>query len=236
LYAHIGTGNFHEGTAKIYTDFSLLTCENSVTNEVQKVFEFFKDNYKRTTYRKLFISPTNTRRNFLKLIDTEIKNAKKGLEAYIIIKINNIVDEEMIEKLYEASDAGVKINIIARGNCSLVPGVKGLSENIKATSIIDRFLEHTRIIVFCHGGNEKYYISSADWMVRNLDRRIEATAPILDKAIQSQIKEVLNIYLNDNVKARVLDVKGSNNYVESDSNKPIRAQIEVYKYYKNLLT
>lgn len=236
LYAHIGTGNFHEGTAKIYTDFSLLTCEKSITNEVEKVFEFFKDNYKRTTYRKLFISPTNTRRNFLKLIDTEIKNAKKGQEAYIIIKINNLVDEEMIEKLYEASKAGVKINIIVRGNCSLVAGVKGLSENIEAISIIDRFLEHTRIIVFCHGGNEKYYISSADWMVRNLDRRIEATAPILDKSIQSQVKEVLKIYLNDNVKARVLDIKGSNNYVQSDSNKKIRAQIEVYKYYKNLLT
>ncbi|HAW51961.1 MAG TPA: polyphosphate kinase 1 [Flavobacteriales bacterium] len=235
LYAHVGTGNFHEGTAKIYTDLSLLTCDKNIANEVEKVFEFFKENYKRTTYRKLFVSPTNTRRNFIKLIETEIKNAKKGLEAYIIIKINNIVDEEMIEKLYDASCAGVNIKLIARGNCSLVPEIKGLSENIRATSIIDRFLEHTRIFVFCHGGQEKYYLSSADWMVRNLDRRIEATVPILDKTIQSQLKDVLNIYLSDNVKARVIDSKGSNSYVEANSEKPIRSQIEVYNYYKKLL-
>ena len=235
MYAHVGTGNFHEGTAKLYTDLSLLTCDKTITKEVEKVFEFFKDTYKRTTYRKLFVSPTNTRRNFIQLIDTEIKNAKKGLEAYIIIKINNLVDEEMIEKLYDASKAGVDIKLIARGNCSLVPEIKGLSENIKATSIIDRFLEHTRIIVFCHGGQEKYYISSADWMVRNLDRRIEASVPILDKSLQKQLKDVLNIYLNDNVKARVINQKGSNKYVKSIYEKPIRAQIEVYKYYKKLL-
>jgi polyphosphate kinase len=146
-----------------------------------------------------------------------------------------LVDDEMIEKLYDASTAGVDIKLIARGNCSLVPEIKGLSENIQATSIIDRFLEHTRIFVFCHGGQEKYYISSADWMVRNLDRRIEATVPILDKTLQKQLKDVLHIYLKDNVKARVIDHKGSNKYVKSDSDKAVRAQLEVYNYYKKLL-
>ncbi|MEQ8324622.1 MAG: polyphosphate kinase 1 [Vicingaceae bacterium] len=235
LYAHVGTGNFHEGTARVYTDMSLLTCDKTVTNEVQKIFEFVKDNYKRSTYRKLFVSPTNTRRNFYKLIDTEIKNAKKGEEAYIVIKINNIVDEEMIEKLYEASNAGVIIKLIIRGNSGLVPGINGLSKNIEGISIVDRFLEHTRIFLFCHGGNEKIYISSADWMTRNLDKRLEVTAPILDKTLQSQLKDVLNIYLNDNVKARRLDLNGTNKYVTNDSPKKVRSQIEVYKYYQNLL-
>lgn len=235
MYAHVGTGNFHEGTAKIYTDLSLFTCNNSIANEVQKVFQFFKDNYKRSTYRQLFVSPTSTRRNFLKLISHEIKSAKKGEEAYIIIKINHIVDEEMIQKLYEANDAGVDIKLIVRGNCAIVPGIPKMSENISVTSIVDRFLEHTRIFVFCNGGNEKIYISSADWMSRNLDKRIEVSAPILDKGNQKQIRDVINIYLKDNVKARILDINGANKFVPTGSDKAHRSQIEVYKYYKSLL-
>ena len=234
-YAHIGTGNFHEGTARVYTDLSLFTCDKTITNEVQKIFEFFRDNYKRSTYRRLFVSPTNTRRNFFKLVDTEIKNAKRGEEAFIIIKINNLVDEELIEKLYEASDAGVDIKLIVRGNCSLVPGINGLSKNIEGISIVDRFLEHTRIFVFHHGGNRKFFISSADWMARNLDKRMEVTAPILDKNLQSQIMDILNIYMSDNVKARKLDLNGSNKYVPAGSERRIRSQIEVYKYYQKLL-
>ena len=234
-YAHIGTGNFHEGTARVYTDLSLFTCDKSITNEVSKIFEFFRDNYKRHTYRRLFVSPTNTRRNFFKLIDTEIRNAKKGEEAYIIIKINNLVDEELIEKLYDASNAGVSVKLIVRGNCSLVPGISGLSKNIEGISIVDRFLEHTRIFVFHHGGNPNFYISSADWMARNLDKRMEVTAPILDPNLQSQLMDVLNIYMNDNVKARTIDLNGSNKYVKATSGKRIRSQIEVYKYYKSLL-
>jgi len=235
LYAHVGTGNFHEGTASTYTDLSLFTCNSNITNEVQKVFRFFKDNYKRSTYRSLFVSPTNTRRNFIKLIDYEIKNARNGEEAYIIIKINHIVDEEMIQHLYDASSAGVKIHLIVRGNCAIVPKIKGLSDNITITSVVDRFLEHTRIFAFCHGGNEKYYISSADWMARNLDSRIEVTTPILDKKIQQEIRDLLDIYLKDNVKARIVDSKGSNKFVKPDDGKLIRSQIEVYKYYQKLL-
>jgi polyphosphate kinase len=235
LYAHVGTGNFHEGTARLYTDLSLFTCNANIANEVQKVFAFFKDNYKRSTYRNLFVSPINTRRNFIKLIDNEIKNAKSGKEAYIIIKINNLVDEEMISSLYEASQAGVKIQMIVRGPCALVPGVKGLSSNITVTAIIDRFLEHTRIFVFANGGDEKFYISSADWMVRNLDMRTEVSVPILDKNHQKQLHDVLAIYLSDNVKARQVDSKGSNEYVATDSLKKVRSQVEVYKYYQRLL-
>lgn len=235
LYAHVGTGNFHEGTARVYTDMSLFTCNPNIANEVQKVFSFFRDNYKRSTYRTLFVSPTNTRRNFLKLIQTEAKNAINGKEAYIIIKINNLVDEEMIESLYEASKAGVKIDMIIRGSCSIMPNIKGMSENIRIISIVDRFLEHTRIFVFCNGGNEKYYISSADWMARNLDTRIEVTAPILDKDLQKQIRDILNINLSDNIKSRIVDKKGSNTFLKNTTGKNIRSQIEVYKYYQRLL-
>ncbi len=235
LYAHVGTGNFHEGTARIYTDLSLFTCDKNITNEVQKVFTFFRDNYKRVTYRNLFVSPTNTRRNFVKLIDQEIKNAKAGKKAYILIKINNVVDADMIQKLYDASNAGVKIDMVVRGTCSVIPGVKGLSENITITSIVDRFLEHTRIIMFHNDGDEKYYLSSADWMTRNLDSRIEVTAPILDKKIQKELKDVLDFYLNDNVKARIIDVKGSNKFIPTEG-RAIRSQIEVYKYYQKLLS
>lgn len=235
LYAHIGTGNFHEGTARMYTDLSLLTCDKNITNEVQKVFAFFKDNYKRSTYRSLFVSPINTRRNFLKLIDNETKNAQALKPAYIIIKLNNLVDEEMIEKLYEASQAGVDIQLIVRGTCAIVAGVKGLSKNIRVISVVDRFLEHSRLFVFCNGGEEKYYISSADWMTRNLDMRIEVSAPILDKGIQKQLKDILNIYLNDNVKARVIDKDRLNKFVPRNSEKKVHSQMDVYKYYQKLL-
>ena len=234
-YAHIGTGNFHEGTARVYTDLSLFTTNPKITNEVEKVFEFFKDNYKRHTYRTLFVSPTNTRRNFLKLIDDEIKHVKSGKEGSIIIKINNLVDEEMIEKLYEASEAGVKIQLIIRGTCALVPNIKKLSDNIHAISIVDRLLEHSRIFVFGGGGSPKYFISSADWMARNLDNRIEVTTPILDKSLQQQIQDILEIYLSANVKARILDINGANKYVKSDETTVVRSQLEVYKYYQKLV-
>lgn len=234
-YAHIGTGNFHEGTARLYTDLSLFTCNSKITNEVAKVFEFFKDNYKRHTYRTLFVSPTNTRRNFIKLIETEIRNAKQGKEAFIIIKLNNLVDEEMIEKLYEASEAGVRIDLIVRGTCALVPGIRQLSSNIRAISIVDRLLEHSRVFVFCNGGNGIYLISSADWMARNLDKRIEVTTPILDRNLQKQIRDILDIYLSANVKARVLDINGTNKYVKQENGKVVRSQEEVYKFYRDQL-
>lgn len=231
LYAHIGTGNFHEGTAKIYGDYSLLTADSRITNEVEKLFAFFESNYLRLSFRHLIVSPFSTRRKFLSLIDNEIKNAKKKKEANIILKLNNLTDELLINKLYEASNAGVKVQLIIRGICRLVPGIKNQSENITAISIVDRYLEHVRTMVFQNGGEELYYISSADWMERNLDHRIEVTTPILNTKIQKVIKKMLQFQLNDNVKARIIDKNASNNYVINDS-EPLRSQIETYKYFK----
>lgn len=232
LFAHIGTGNFHEGTAKVYGDYSLFTCDPRITNEVEKLFAFFESNYLRLSFRHLIVSPYSTRRKFLALIDNEINNAKKKKEAHITLKINNLVDDQLIKKLYEASNAGVKIDIIIRGICCLVPGVKGQSENIRAISIVDRYLEHVRAMIFHNDGDELYFISSADWMQRNLDRRIEVTTPIFDKKIQKIIKKMLKIQLSDNVKARIIDQNQENNYVLQGKDDAVRSQIETYEYFK----
>lgn len=233
--AHIGTGNFNEKTAEIYCDHSLLTADNRLTNEVNKVFLFFKNNYERKTYRHLIVSPFNVRRKFTKLIEEEIKNAKAGKPAYMIIKLNNLVDRDMIKKLYDASIAGVKIQLIIRGICSLIPGIKGMSENIEAISIIDRYLEHARVLVFCNGGDEKYFISSADWMTRNLDYRCEVTTAIYDKNIQKTLHDMLDIQLKGNVKARLLDKDLNNFYKKSAVKGDFRAQEQVYKYFSDQL-
>lgn len=228
--AHIGTGNFHEGTAKVYTDISLWTANSKISREVYKVFEFFNSNYKRGTYRQLIVSPFNMRRKMGDLIDKEVRNAKAGKPAYMILKLNNLVDEIMIEDLYKASRAGVKIQMIVRGICSLVPGVKGMSENISVISILDRYLEHTRVLVFGNGGDELMYISSADWMGRNLDRRVEVAAPIFDEGIKSEIRKTLEFQLNDNQKARIIDKKQMNAYVKGGAKK-IRSQKATYEMY-----
>lgn len=229
--AHVGTGNFHEGTARIYTDISLWTANQSIAREVYKVFEFFSSNYKRGTYRQLIVSPFNVRRKLSDLITKEMRNAKKGKEAYIILKLNNLVDEDLIERLYKASQAGVKIKMIMRGICSLVPGVKGVSENIEVISILDRYLEHSRVLVFGNDGNELMYISSADWMGRNLDRRIEVAAPILDEGIRKEIRKTLDFQLNDNQKARIMDREHTNAYKKQKGAK-LRSQKATYEMYK----
>ena len=233
--AHVGTGNFHEGTAKIYGDMSLLTSDDRVTNEIHKVFEFFSANYKRALYRNIIVSPFNTRRRFGMLIDNEIANAKKGKPAYITLKLNNLVDEYMIRKLYEAGQNGVRIKLLIRGICSLVPGVKGMSDNIEAYSIVDRFLEHSRIMIFGNNGDELCFIGSADWMERNIDRRVEVSVPIYDKTIKKEINKVLDIQFKDNVKRRILDKSLRNDYVVN--NKPAcRSQIVTYNFYKSLVS
>lgn len=229
-FAHVGTGNFHEKTSLLYTDISLWTSNPKISKEVYKVFDFFNTNYKRGIYRNLIVSPFNVRRKLTDLIETEIKNAKAGKDAYIIIKLNNLVDEEMIEKLYKASQAGVKIEMIIRGICSLVPGVKGISDNIRVVSILGRYLEHTRILVFANGGKELMYISSADWMGRNLDRRVEISAPILDKDIKADIRKTLEFQLNDNQKARIIDADQDNKYVVSGG-RPLLSQKATHEYY-----
>ncbi|MEO9532191.1 MAG: polyphosphate kinase 1 [Crocinitomicaceae bacterium] len=229
--AHIGTGNFHEKTAKIYTDMSLLTADPGITKEVEKVFKIFKNNFDRSVFRELIVSPFNTRRKIITLIDQEIKNANKGEEAYIYLKMNNLVDSSLIKKLYEASKAGVKIKAVIRGICALVPGVKGLSENIEVRSIVGRFLEHSRFMIFAHGGDEKYFITSGDWMGRNLDRRIEVATPIYDKDIQKDIKFMIQACLNDNSKSRIIDKLQKNHRYDGGDIVPYNSQIETYNYF-----
>ncbi len=235
-YSCVSTGNFHEGNAAVYSDLILFTADKRITNEVKHIFEFFEHTYRNQSYRHLVVSPLYMRRRFYRLIENEMKNAAEGKEAYIILKINNLVDKDIIDKLYEANAAGVKITLIVRGICSLLPGVPGLSENIKAISIVDRFLEHSRIMIFCNSGDELYYISSADWMARNLDRRIEVACPIYDKEIQQEIKKVIEIQQEDNVKARVIDQEQDNFYVKREpSSEEIRSQYMLYDYYKEKL-
>jgi len=232
-YANIGTGNFNESTARIYCDHALLTADKRLTDEVNKVFKFLKNNYKTYTYRHLIVSPFSTRKRFEKLIKNEINNASAGKEASMYIKLNSLVDRAMINRLYEASQAGVKIKMIVRGICSLVPGVKGLSENIEVISIVDKYLEHSRIFIFCNGGDELYFISSADWMIRNLDNRVEVGTPIYDKNIQRELKNYINLQLRDLTKARIVDKNQDNQYRRSSSDLNYRAQEDIYEFLKN---
>ncbi|HYG52673.1 MAG TPA: polyphosphate kinase 1 [Flavobacteriales bacterium] len=236
LYAHVGTGNFHEANARVYCDHSFLTADPRITKEVAKVFTFFSANYQRGTYRYLFVSPFNTRTRFIELINNEIKNARRRHDAYITIKLNNLTDPELINKLYEAGKAGVKVRLIIRGMCSLIPGVKGLSENIEGVSIVDRFLEHSRVMIFCNDGNELIYLSSADWMERNLDRRVEVTVPIFDSEVRAQIRNVIGHQLKGTAKARILDKDQSNIYKFqlNPKKEQYRSQIETYLYFKSL--
>lgn len=229
-YAHVGTGNFNESTAKIYTDKSLLTGDKRITAEVQALFDFYEDNLKITTYKNLLVSPFSMRKRWLQLIEKEIHNAKNGKEAFIILKMNSLTDNEMITKLYQASQAGVQIKLIIRGICSLVTDLPGYSENIQAISIVDRFLEHARVFIFCNGGDEKYFISSADWMTRNLDHRSEVAVPIFNKEIQRQMRDIIEIQLRDNTKARLINRKQDNKYKTGNGKFKVRAQEDIYKY------
>lgn len=232
-YANIGTGNFHEKTASLYGDDSLLTVNPKIALEVDKVFDLFEASFRPLRFRTLVVSPFSTRNFFIRLINHEIANAKLNRKAWIKVKLNSLSDVRLINKLYQASQAGVKIELVIRGICKLVPGIKGLSENIKVISIIDKFLEHTRVIIFYNGGEERYFITSADWMVRNLDNRIEVTTPIFDPEIQQELKDMMNIQLQDNTKARLLDQNMSNSYYTNKKD-PVRAQIETYNYLKQI--
>lgn len=230
-YAHIGTGNFNEKTAKIYTDFAMFTINKEITDEVDDVFEFIEYPYTRPDFKLLMVSPINARERICALIDNETANARAGKEAWIHVKVNNLVDTGIIDHLYAASQAGVKIRAVVRGMCSLVAGIPGLSENIYITSIVDRFLEHPRVMIFCNGGDEKMYISSADWMQRNLDYRIEVGAPVLDPELKTRIRRIIEIQESDNRKSRIVDEKQSNFYVQAGEHEPqVRAQYAVHDY------
>lgn len=233
--AHIGTGNFNEKTAKIYTDISLITSNKSIVQDIETVFNFYKDNLKIGKYKHILVSPFNMRNELIKLIHNEIKIAGKKQKAQIIIKLNNLVDKEMIQHLYKASQAGVDIQLIVRSACSLVTQLPGYSDNIKAYSIVDKYLEHARIFYFYNGGKEKLYISSADWMTRNLDHRSEVAAPILDPHIKNVLKKILHIQLSGNQKVRIIDRHQTNQYKpQTPTQKPYRVQEETYHFLYQL--
>ncbi len=233
-YAHIGTGNFNEKTSKIYTDFSLLTANKEIAADLNKIFEFYENNFKVQSFKHLLVAPFFMRKDFIGLINKEIQFAKKKKHAEITLKMNSLVDKEMIGKLYEASRAGVKITLIVRGACSLVTEMEGWSDNITAYSIVDKYLEHTRVFIFHNDGDEKIYISSADWMSRNLDNRSEVAVPIYSEDIRKQLKDFINIQLSGNTKVRIIDRKQENFYKKAKpGEKKVRVQDEIYNYIKN---
>lgn len=235
-YAYIGTGNFNENTATIYGDFGLLTAHKGIVEDVRNVFQFLANSHKQFKYKHLLVSPYFMRDAFDELIDREIRNAKRGRRAYIHAKCNSLTDERIIERLYRASKAGVEIRLIVRGACCLQPAVPGMSDRIRAISIVDKYLEHARLFIFCNDGDERTYIGSADWMSRNLDRRVEVCTPILDKQIQKLLCKVFAIQWADNVKARDLADQVHNPYVQHSSDEPAhRSQTELYDYYAAML-
>lgn len=229
-YGFISTGNFNESTAKIYTDFTLLTANQKILKDINKVFDFFDANYKIFRYKHIITSPHYTKSKLFKLIDREIVNVKMGKPAYIKLKLNSVSSYMMIDKLYEASRAGVKIQMIVRGICCLVPGIQGMSENIEIISIIDKFLEHTRMYIFCNDNHPDVYISSADWMTRNIENRVEVTCPIYDEDIKQELLDIYEISWNDNVKARILSSTQDNEYKVNNLPK-VRSQFATYEYY-----
>ncbi len=227
--ACIGTGNFHEGNARIYTDYLLMTARPKIVNEVAKVFDFIDRPFSPFRFNELLVSPNSMKSRILRMLDTEIKNANEGKEAWVKMKINHITDTDMVTKLYQASKAGVKIDIVIRGNCSLVPGIANLSENIHCVGIIDRYLEHSRILIFANGGKPRYFIGSADWMPRNLLNRIEVMTPVYDEELQADLLRTVAYGMRDTTNGRVVDGKGTNAFVEGPT---FRSQEELYKEYK----
>ena len=230
-YGFISTGNFNESSAKIYTDYTLFTAHQEILDEINRVFKFFDTPFQVFQYKHLLVSPHYTKTTFLSLIDREIALAKEGKEAFLKLKMNGLTNEEMIEKLYEASQAGVKIQMIVRGVCGLLPQVQGLSENIEVISIVDRFLEHSRLYIFGNDGNPLYYISSADWMSRNLNNRVEVSCPIYQKDIQQQLWDTFHLAWNDRVKARIIDKDQQNAYRSRQQGQS--SQEAIYNYYSN---
>jgi polyphosphate kinase len=233
-YANLSTGNFNESTAKVYADDSLITANQDIAKEVNMLFHLFEMPYNPPKFSHLLVAPYQLRNSFNKLLNTEIRNAKAGKEAWVIIKLNNLVDKNIVNKLYMASRAGVRIDIICRGICVLVPGIKGTSENIKVISIVDKYLEHSRIQIFANAGQPLFYISSADWMVRNFDNRFETACPIYDTSLKKEIMDIINIQLGDNVKARIVNTPSINEYVENEAGvSPQRSQLLTYAYLKD---
>jgi polyphosphate kinase len=234
-YACLSTGNYNERTAQMYADHTLLTANKKITEDLADVFKALIKNSLPKGIKNLIVSPIDSRPAIYKLIDNEIKNAKAGKEAYMILKMNSLADEQLIAKLYQANNAGVKITLIIRGMCCLIAGLKGFSENIEVISIIDKYLEHSRVHIYCNGGDELIYLTSADFMTRNIDTRVEVGFPIYDKQLKKEIREIINIQLQDNTKSREINSHNTNKYHKTNSATPHRAQIDIYNYlkYKN---
>ncbi|MEJ2593990.1 MAG: polyphosphate kinase 1 [bacterium] len=232
-YTNISTGNFNESTARIYADDSLLTANQDIAREVNTLFHLFEQPYNPPRFKHLLIAPYHLRDTFTRLINTEIRNQKAGKEAWIRLKLNSLVDEKIIRKLYQASKAGVKIDIICRGICRLIPQVKGMSEHITVISIVDKYLEHSRCFIFANKGEPKFYSGSSDWMVRNFDHRFEVVVPIYDPEIQRDMMDIFEIQWADNIKARLVNVEPINQYKErEEGEKEVRAQLDIYNYLK----
>ena len=226
--ACISTGNFHEGNARVYTDYLLMTAARNVVRDVNSVFTFIEKPYVPVSFKELLVSPNEMKKRFLRLIDNEIKNRQQGKPAYIRVKINHITDTDMVRKLYEASASGVPVDLLVRGNCSLVTGIPGVSDTIRICGIIDRYLEHSRIFIFAAGGEEKCFIGSADWMPRNLDNRVEVVAPVYDPAIKADLARVIDYGLRDTMQGRIVDGRGRNEPWTTGEESPFRSQEELY--------
>jgi len=231
-YACLSTGNFNEKTAQIYADHTLLTVNNGITTDLVNIFKALNRSTLPRGLKCLIVSPIDARPAIYKLIDNEIKNAKAGKEAYMVLKMNSLADEQIIAKLYEASNAGVKIKMIIRGMCCLIAGMKGYSENIEVLSIVDKYLEHSRVHIYCNGGNELIYLTSADFMTRNIDTRVEVGFPILDEELKKEVRHIIDLQLEDNTKSREINSHNTNKYHKNGNGIPQRAQVDIYNYLK----
>ncbi|QSX31825.1 polyphosphate kinase 1 [Shewanella cyperi] len=230
LYCHIGSGNFNEGTARVYTDLSLFTANQEIAREVEQVFDLIEHPYRRDNFQHLIVSPYDARQKLCGLIEQETLNARSGIKAAITLKLNNLVDEQLISRLYDASMSGVKIKLLIRGMCSLVPQIPGISDNIEVYSIVDRFLEHSRVMLFHAGGENKLYLCSADWMSRNIDSRIEVSTPVYDDRLKQMVMDLLSLQFSDNTKARIINKEQSNPYRPRGNRRKVRSQLAIHQY------
>ncbi|MCF8309150.1 MAG: polyphosphate kinase 1 [Bacteroidales bacterium] len=231
-YVNISTGNFNETTARSYADDSILTANQEIADDVNRTFHLFEERYVQPQLNALITAPFYMREFFMEMLDNEMRHAMQGREARAVLKLNNLTDRTIAEKIYEASQAGVKITLIVRGICVIIPGIEGLSENIEAFSIVDRFLEHSRVLVFHNNNDPRFYITSADWMPRNFDHRIETCMPVYDKTIQQELMDMLKIQMQDNQKARNISKENPNQYRNTGREEKVRSQVEIYNYLK----
>ena len=230
--ACVGTGNFHEGNARVYTDYLMMTARQGIVSEVAKVFDFIDRPFSPMRFKELLVSPNSMKTRVLRLFDTEIKNAQEGKPAWVKIKINHITDQDIVNKMYAASRAGVRIDALVRGNCSLVPGIEGVSDNIRVIGIIDRYLEHSRILIFCNNDKPRYFIGSADWMPRNLINRIEVLTPVYDDDMKKDLMRTVDFGLHDTTNGRIVDGRGTNEIQPvEEGGQPFRSQEQLHRVY-----